>query len=132
MGGSTMTPSLTALLCLGELWGKEEDAASPLQGLNAERPPVSGGPVRGERLGGGIGLTSEQAWSICVRCGWGSPGTLSGLCWDPWDQAQADESPQDLQLQPNKPQSSGGGTQPVRAEGDHSGRSPGVTPGETD
>lgn len=50
MGGSTMTPSLTAL---GELWGKEEDAASPLQGLNAERPPVSGGPVQGERLGGG-------------------------------------------------------------------------------
>lgn len=46
MRGSTTTRTLTALLCLGELYGKEEGMGPlPFQVLVPKRPQDSGGSV---------------------------------------------------------------------------------------
>uniref|UniRef100_A0A8D1EZD7 Immunoglobulin domain-containing protein n=1 Tax=Sus scrofa TaxID=9823 RepID=A0A8D1EZD7_PIG len=102
MGGGSTTPILMALLCLGEPWGRRDWAPLP-PGLGPERPGDTGASVGEELLGRGDGLSPgsdpstqgpDQTWSICVERGGAHGDSLPGLCWRPWDQVQAGESPQ--------------------------------------
>lgn len=121
MGGGSTTPILMALLCLGEPWGRRDWAPLP-PGLGPERPGDTGASDGEELLGRGDGLSPgsdpstqgpDQTWSICVERGGAHGDSLPGLCWRPWDQVQAGESPQHPLLPPNQPLSWGRGAQRV-------------------
>lgn len=79
IGGTATTLNLTALLCLGELWGRERAGGPSPPRSEAERPQVSGDEW-GQKLSGRKDVLSprsdprtqgpDQAWSICDVC-WG-------------------------------------------------------------